>query len=102
MGDLSPSLGTECFRSNKQSAFEQKFGTTKGHLLLSSYFWLLCTTPVKNEIATKCCVLAKKEKNNSDDPPPPGKNPGWTPIYSNRFLFTGNLQCQRPVIFNDF
>ena len=71
MGDLSPSLGTECFRSNKQSAFEQKFGTTKGHLLLSSYFWLLCTTPVKNEIATKCCVLAKKEKNNLDDPPPP-------------------------------
>ena len=55
MGDLSPS-------SNNQSAFEQKFGTTKGHLLLSSYLWLLCNTPVKNEIGTKYRVLAKKEK----------------------------------------
>ena len=55
MGDLSPS-------SNNQRAFEQKFGTTKGHLLLSSYLWLLCNTPVKNEIGTKYRVLAKKEK----------------------------------------
>lgn len=75
VGDLSP-LGTECFHSKKQSTFEQKFGTTKGHLLLSLYLRLLCTTPVNNEIATKYCVLAKKRKNNSDtllSPPPPWK-----------------------------
>lgn len=77
VGDLSP-LGTECFHSKKQSTFEQKFGTTKGHLLLSLYLWLLCTTPVNNEIATKYCVLAKKRKNNSDTPlSPPLEKKSW-------------------------
>lgn len=84
MGDLSP-LGTECFHSKKQSTFEQKFGTTKGHLLLSLYLWLLCTTPVNNEIATKYCVLAKKRKSNSDTP----LSPLWKKILGGpRFTVT--------------
>ena len=86
MGDLSP-LGPECFNSMKESTFEQKFDTTKGHLLLSSYLWLLCTTPVKNEIATKYCVLAKKRKNNSDTPLSP--SPLEKILCGSRFTVTG-------------